>query len=154
MIKLTYKIGVFAFIAFIILFTAIFYLNKNSAQTKFDTENSLHKGITTSSADKTKSLIDSYGVFSGILLGIISFILTSIIYAIIRKVKKSICISAGISYILLLILAFELVFLENRFTAWANGIIFYLGVPLLYTSLIVILGLAILFFIGTGDTHE
>lgn len=154
MTKQNSKGNIVGFFIFLILFTSIFFLNKNSAEAKFNSENVKYKGIETSSAEQVKDIISSYGMFSSILFGGIALVITSILYFVIKKIKKSMHISIIISYLFLLVFAIELVFFENRYTAWANGIIFYIGLPLLYSSLMIILGTIVLSLFKKGEAHE
>lgn len=122
-------------------------MNKESAKKEYFQSNNASLAIRNygmGSATSVETIFIKYGLFMGIGVGLIIMILSYILYGILAlvrltKFKLTNLILNFLAYLFMLIFGFELVFLENRYTTLANAIIAYIGYPLFYTSIIVLI---------------
>jgi hypothetical protein len=147
---------VFLLVLFL-LFTAIiavsFQLYKDNAAKGYALANQESPAIRNyGSPQKPLDVFMKYGLYMAIALGLIALALSYLLYGIaalfgFSKAKYSVLVVSLISYGLLLTLGTELSYLENRNTTVGNAIIFFIGHPLFYASLaIVIITVAALSF--------
>jgi hypothetical protein len=134
-----------SFLIFCVLFVVIFYIGKESAITNYNTANNAVPSIRNFGVDsKLTDIFVKFGALFGIGLGILMLLSLYIWYgiaAIFRLTKHRITVSI----IMLLVYGFwflfglKLAFFENGFTTWANGIIYFTGRPLFYSTLIMVI---------------
>jgi hypothetical protein len=141
-------------IAFVVLFIAIFFMQKSELTTEFKKITSESRVISTymyTATEGTLKYASKYGFAVGIILGILLSILYSILFGLskllkLNKYKQTTTIIGLIGALLLLWLAIQLVYIESRYSPISIGIILFAGIPLLYATEI-ILGILLLVLI-------
>lgn len=146
---------VFLFLSFLIfcaLFVVIFYLGKESSIANYNAANNAVPSIRNFGVDsKLTDIFVKFGALFGIGLGILMLLSLYIWYgiaAIFRLTKHKIIVPVImiIVYGFWFLVGLKLAFFENGYTTWANAIIYFTGRPLFYSTLILILGAAVLLF--------
>jgi hypothetical protein len=136
-----------AFVAVTAIFILAFYFNKTSAMADYKSTNEKVPSIKYFGGDSiatTQNLFVRYGVLMGIGLCLLTLLGSNILYLIAKLARLShkrlaIPIIIVVNYAFWTFLGFELSFLESRTTTWANAIIFFIGRPFFYASLLVML---------------
>ena len=145
-----------SFIVFCAIFLAIFYIGKSSAINNYSSANSAVPSIRNFGADpKIEDIFTNFGAFFGIGLGIIMLISLFFWYgiaALFRLTKHRVIapIILFLVYGFWFLIGLKLAFFEKGYTTWANGIIFFTGRPLFYSTLIIIIIAVLLLFIPLG----
>jgi len=131
------------FMAFIIIASIVFSLNKSSAEEKYLAANDKVPSIKAfgGSAEEVKEGVLKYGIIAFVVLGILAMALAYILYGIssIFKLKSGASWSMALSSLLLFSLGFELTFLERGYVTIANAIIYFIGNPLFISSLMMLI---------------
>jgi hypothetical protein len=142
-----------SFILFCIIFVGIFYSGKSSAINNYNEANSKVPSIRSFGADPMiKDLFVKYGALFGIGLGLIMLISSYLLYGIsalfkLTKYKITMPIILLLVYGFWFLIALKLAFFEKGYTAWANGIIYFSGGQLFYSTLIIVIIAVMLFFL-------
>lgn len=93
------------------------------------------------SSETIEKDLAQFGIATGAVLGFSAFILSAIVFGILKIFRAPSKIAAGISNMLsysgIAALGYELVYLEEKNSALAAAIVFYLGKPLFYSGIIV-----------------
>ncbi len=141
------------FILFCLLFVTIFYMGKSSALKDYGLANNAVPSIRNFGADpKVESIFTAYGAAFGIGLGLIMLISLFIWYGLaalfkLTKHKVTVPIIMLLVYGFWFLIGLKLAFFEDGYTTWANGIIFFTGRQLFYSTLIIVIGAVALFFL-------
>lgn len=129
--------------AFTIIFTAIFFIAKGSLSKAYDEANANIPMVKTGLSNPAESTkyFDRFAWLGGLAFGLIALIAVLILYGIahltgLTKHFFGTGAVIGVVYLALFALGFILVFLEKAYVPWANGVIFFIGHPLFYASLI------------------
>jgi len=128
---------------FTIIFTAIFFMAKGSFSKAYNEANADIPMVKTglSNPGEVTKYFDRFAWLGGLAFGLIALIAVLALYGIVHitgLTKHFFATGAVISivYLALLAFGFVLVFLEKAYVPWANGVIFFIGHPLFYASLI------------------
>lgn len=132
----------FVFILFAAVFAVVFLLNKNELTEKFLEAAQKVPSIRNfgaSALEETPRIFGTYGALAGLALGLVAYISSLLLYGFLKLIRLAKFNLANMLLLFLvygayLALAIELLYYEERFSALAIGIIFYIGYPLLYAS--------------------
>jgi hypothetical protein len=96
--------------------------------------------------------ISKFGVAAGAAIGLIAFIVSVVIFGILKIVRVPSAVASGISNLLsysgVAGLGYELVYLEEKNSALASAVVYYIGKPLFFSGIIVSV-LAVIFLIAS-----
>jgi hypothetical protein len=101
--------------------------------------------------------ISKFGLAAGAALGLFAFIASAVIFGILRVVRVPSAAASGISNLLsyggVAGLGYELVYLEEKNSALASAVVYYIGKPLFFAGIIAA-ALAIIFLIASFMKKE
>lgn len=145
------------FLVFAVVFSGAFLANKSTAFDRYTEANEDSIAISTWGSDpaKVSGVFDKYGLLMTIGISALSLIASFVLYGILNLMSKAgwtTTVALAIPYLWWAVFGVELAFFENRYTQWANGIIFYIGYPMMYAGITALIAIAILAFVGNEES--
>lgn len=141
---------------FAVVYALIFYIRRESILQEFNILVSEIPSLVRFGSNAVRVVTDyfpKFGALGGVAFGLIQMILAFVIYLVMKIARISQWKPAVplVLFIALLPLAFfghNMVFVSSRFTALSSGIILFIGYPLWYASLVLLILLAFILLYG------
>ena len=131
------------FVGFVIFYTFFYYFEKTTLEKEFLTATSLVPSIRnygSSGVSQMQNIFHTWGLFIGLGFGLISWFVSLILFGLLKIVRLA---KYSWTHLIMLLIVYsayfafatELLYYENRFSAMAISIIFFVGYPLYYASI-------------------
>jgi hypothetical protein len=142
------------FLGFAALFAVIFVMNKSDLAREFVSATAKVpsiKNFGSATADTMKQYFSAYGYLAGLALGLVAYLASLLLYGALKivrlaKYKLANMLALFLVYGAYLVLGIELFYYEDRYSALAIAIVFFIGYPLLYASGIISVLIFIFYF--------
>jgi hypothetical protein len=152
---------VLLFLLFAGSFAIFFYILKGTIASQFDASAPDLLGLKNFSmlgGQDTKEKFENLGALAGLVLGIVPLLLSFLFWGLFSlfHAGKNVWVRSVLPFLsfgVMAVLGYELLFLEERTTILVRSIIYYIGTPLWYASLLTLFMILVLAFIALIQKH-